>query len=137
MKLLSLGLILISSFAYSAIKLDLDLYNSSNGKEIQLQKSLKATLDEIQTIKVPNSNRIIELTVSKNMPKSMNFRKNSKNAVLIDMKVFEDVNGDRKLISSPKIITRLDNEATLEEFDTDSSTEKPVLRLKVNPTKIK
>jgi ADP-glucose pyrophosphorylase len=137
MKFLALSLLLVSSLSFSSIKLDLDLYNSSNGKEIKIKKSLDTALDTMNTFKVPNSNRTVEFTISKTMPKSYRPSKNSKEAVLIDMKVFEEIDGDRTLISSPQIITRLNNEATLEEYDTETSTEKPVLKLKVNPKQVK
>jgi hypothetical protein len=137
MKFLTLALLLSSSLSFSSIKLDLDLYNSEDGKEIAIKKSLNTALDTMNTFKIPESNRTIEFTISKTMPKTYRASKKSKEEVFIDMKVFEEVDGNKKLISSPQIITRLNNEATLEEYDVDSSTEKPTLKLKVNPRKIK
>jgi hypothetical protein len=137
MKFLTLALLLTSSLTFSSIKLDLDLHNTVNGKEIKIKKSLDTALDTMNTFKIPNSNRSVDFVISKKLPEGFRSIKNSKKNVLIDMKVYEEIDGDRQLISSPRIITRLNNEATLEEYDTDSSTENPVLRLKVNPRNVK
>ena len=89
--------------------------------------------DRINTIKIPESNRTVEFSVSEKFPKEMKINNRNQDTVLVDVKVYEEVNGKRKLISSPQIITRLNREATLEEFDTKVSTDNPVLKLKINP----
>ncbi|MBT4793290.1 MAG: hypothetical protein HON90_17090 [Halobacteriovoraceae bacterium] len=136
MKLITLALVALFSFStFAGISLDIDFKNNENGKKIELKKKLEVYLDEVTTLKIPNSNKIVEIKVTDKVPEVLSNGEKFDDQLLIDLKVVEVTGKNRKTISSPKIITIIGKEATMETYE-DESRKTAIMSLKIKPTRI-
>lgn len=126
---------LISISTLAKMSLDIDLKNNESGQKIELKKKIEIDLNETKTISIPHSNKIVEIRMTKNIPKIMDGNYKAGEQFLVDLKILEVIGKNRKIISSPKIITLIGKEASMETFE-DESQKKAIMSLKVKPTKI-
>jgi len=133
--LTSILVFLFSMASFAGISLDIDFKNNDSGKVTKFKKTIETYIDETQTFKIPNSNKIVEIKVTDRIPEVLTDGQKFDDQVLVDMKVIEMVKNERKVIVSPKIITVLGKEAMMEIYE-DESRKKPMISLKVTPKKI-
>lgn len=77
---------------------------------------------------------VYEIKVTNKIPKTITDDQRSDKKLLIDLKVIKATKNTREVISSPKIITLMGKEATVEIFK-DETSEEAVMSLKVTPNK--
>ena len=126
---------LISISTLAQMSLDIDLKNNEDGQKLEFKKKIEIDLNETKTISIPHSNKIVEIRMTKNIPKIMGVNYKAGEQFLVDLKILEAIGKTRTIISSPKIITLLGKEATMETFE-DESQKKAIMSLKIKPTKI-
>jgi hypothetical protein len=79
---------------------------------------------------LPNSNQEIEISVTDEIPEVLTNGGSVDGMVLVDFKIYEIKNGERKLISSPKLVTTWGKEASMESYK-DDSRKHPLTTLKI------
>ena len=126
---------LISISTLAQMSLDINLKNNESGQKIELKKKIEIDLNETKTFSIPHSNKIVEIRMTENIPKIMASDYKAGEQFLVDLKILEAIGKTRTIISSPKIITLLGKEATMETFE-DESQKKAIMSLKIKPTKI-
>ncbi|MFT6631510.1 MAG: hypothetical protein ACJAS4_001459 [Bacteriovoracaceae bacterium] len=129
----SLIILLFSFNSLAELDLKFDFKSTEAGKIISLNQNIKANFDEVKTIKIPDSDQIIEMMITENIPESMRNDDIVVGEVFLDIKVYQNFKSGKKLISSPKIITTFGNEASLEMIS-DKNDKNPKTSIKVIPT---
>ena len=130
--------LIVSAFTFSAfagISLDIDFKNTESGKVTKFKKKIETFLDETRTLQIPNSNKIVEIKVTDRIPVILTDGEKFDDQVLVDIKVIELSKNDRKVIASPKVITILGKEATMETYE-DENRKNTIMSLKITPRKI-
>ncbi len=138
MKLFTLLLSSILSLSCLAgISLNIDFKNHENGKKIRFKKVIETYLDETSVIPIPNSKKVIEIKVTERIPGILvDETKKTKDQVLIDFKVVEfNHKNEKKVIASPKIISLIGEEASMETFE-GKDRKKAKMSLKVIPNRL-
>jgi hypothetical protein len=113
--------------------LKFDFKSTEAGKTISLNQNIKANLDEVKTIKIPDSDQIIEMLITENIPEPMRNEDIVVGEVFLDIKIYQNSKSGKKLTSSPKIITTFGHEASL-EMVSDKDDKNPMTSIKVIPT---
>lgn len=131
--LISLITALLSFNSMAELDLKFDFKSTEAGKVISLNQNIKANFDEVKTIQIPDSDQIIEMMVTENIPELMRNDDIVVGEVFLDFKIYQNSKLGKKLISSPKIITTFGNEASLEMLSEDSE-KSPMTSIKVIPT---
>ena len=127
--------VLFNAVAFANVSLDVDFKDYGNSTVTHFKQNITAGLDEIKTFVLPNSNQEIEILVSEKLPKEIKKMPSMKDSAMIDLKLYEVNQGERKLVNSGKVITNWGKTATMEKFK-DDSMKSPLMTLKVVPTKI-
>ncbi len=138
MKLITLSILFcFSSILYAGVSLDIDFKKNEKGESIIFKKKIEAYYGEIQELKIPKTNKILEVLVTDKIPDFFTEgQETSKNQVLIKIKLIElRANNERVTIMSPQMVTLLGSEATMETYETKPKRT-PLMTLKVRPTKI-
>ncbi|OUR96592.1 hypothetical protein A9Q84_09605 [Halobacteriovorax marinus] len=134
--LLSMLTILFSYSAIAGISLDIDFKNNESGKEILFKKKVETFLDETRTFTIPNSKNILEVRVTDRIPEVLLNGEKGENQVLISMKVIELIDGKRKVIASPTVVSLLGEEASFNTYEGEDM-KSPIMSLKLIPSRIK
>jgi hypothetical protein len=131
----ALSLLLLSTSLFAGVSLNVDFKDHSNAKVAQFKQTIETYFDEVKTFKLPNSNQEIEISVTDEIPEVPTNGGSADGMVLVDFKIYENKNGERKLISSPKVVTTWGKEASMESYK-DDSRKHPLMTLKIIPKKI-
>lgn len=130
-----LFVVLFNAIAFANVSLDVDFKDYTSSKVTHFKQNITADFDEMKTFILPNTNQEIEITVSEKMPEEMKKMAAMKDSAMIDLKLYEINQGERKLINSGKIITNWGKTASMEKFK-DDSRKQPLMIFKVVPSKI-
>jgi hypothetical protein len=133
--LIVLSTLLLSFNVIAKIYIDIDFKNNENNQKIELKKKFEVYLNETKHLVVPNSNKMIKIKITNRGPESMENNQKFDSQILIDLKLIENIDGVKKVISSPKVITLIGKEVIIESFKNDKS-KKATMTLKVLPTRI-
>ena len=137
-KIISILLLSFSTMIQASYNLNID-FKHHEGSKVTFKNNVEVYPEQTHTIEVPNSNKSIEITVTDKIPKILlnNPAKDLKNLVYINMKVFKE-DGDKKiLISSPRVVTKLGNKATMSQYEKNDKvgeTKKAIMDLEITPT---
>jgi hypothetical protein len=131
---LILGLFSLNSIAEVGLKFDFKLVN--NDKTVSLNEDITANFDEKKTILIPDSNKIIEMTISEQIPDPVRNPDIIVGQVYFDIKIYENAKNGKTLLSSPKIVTTFGTEAMLEMSTTDNKDDSKngTTSIKIIPT---
>ena len=119
-----LSLIFSTIFTYAGITLNLDLEHKSD----RLQKQVKTELGKFESIKIPNTNKIVKITASDDIPAGIPLKYQDE-SVKIKFQVYEN----DKLVSSPEVVTLYGKEALMSMSTKPGAM--PSISLKVKATK--
>lgn len=126
---------LFNALAFANVSLDVDFKDYTNSKVTHFKQKIIADFDEIKTFALPNTNQEIEITVSEKLPEEVKKMAAMTNSAMIDLKLYEINQGERKLVNSGKIVTNWGKIALMEKFKDDSGKQ-PLMTFKVVPSKI-
>jgi hypothetical protein len=120
---------------FAGISLDINYQESVDGKKIQLKKKIETYYGETQEFKIKGSKKILVVKVTDKIPEVLMNGEPDESLVLVDTKIIELIDGERRLIASPKIVTVLGSEAFMETYE-DKERKVPTMTLKLLPKKL-
>lgn len=124
---------LVSVGTYANVGVQFEFKSQEGGKTISLSQNILTDFDKVKTISIPDSDKIIEMTISEDIPEEVRNPDIILGEVHFNIKVYQKLKGEKKLISSPEVITILGKEALLEMFS-KSDDKKPITSIKLIPT---
>ncbi len=131
MKVLTGFMILcFTTSTWANISLKIDFKNRSTS----FNEKIDTRYDEVKIFKITQSNMEIEVMATDRIPEFFLDGEQHDEQVLVEMKVYETSTNGRKLITSPKVITVLGKEATLETYE-DEARKSPLMTLRVTPAR--
>lgn len=136
---MKIGLVLLvglfNTLAFANVSLDVDFKDFSKSEVTHFKQNITADFDEIKTFVLPNSNQEIEIIVSEKLPEEMKKMASMRDSAMIDLKLYEINQGERKLVSSGKVVTNWGKTASMEKYK-DDARKQPLMTFKVVPSKI-
>jgi hypothetical protein len=127
-------LLVFSSVAFAGVSVSVD-YKEYAKKSIQLKETFETSMKATKTFKLPDSNREIDIKLVNELPELFAEKELASKMVLIDVKVYETFNGQRKVISSPRVLANWNEEASFESYK-DQEGKLPLTSLKLTPKKL-
>jgi hypothetical protein len=131
---MAMCLLLVSISAMANVSLEIDFEDFSTSEVSEFNQTIDISLNETKTFASLASNQQIEIMVSEKLPKEIQSVFASHEAVLIDIKLYEMISGEKKLMSSARIVSKWGETATMEKYKNDTQKEL-MLTLKVVPRK--
>lgn len=108
--------VLTSLSAFANVALDLDFKDYSKQEVTHFQNEIKANFDETIIYPLSSSKQEIEITVSEQMPEELKKMEPISNAVVINLKLYDIIKSERKLVNSSMIVTKRGQTASMEKF---------------------
>lgn len=130
--LILLSALLFSVNSYALYHLDLEINRNEKGLSEEFKLNLEAAIDEEITYEIPDSNKVLKVTMSDRIPEVLTPANGAKDHVYISLKILEKRGKKTEIIATPKIVSLLGNEGLFETYE-DKDAKKPSLSVKLTP----